>query len=186
VRATNLFAEAAAYAVAVAVLAPPTLAELYERYMELQEEESAAAATLHAAEVALEQVPAHQAVVNARTELGAARQQADAALAAVKAATIATFQETGDRQPHPYAGILRIDTKPRYMEYLALQWVERRPDYKHLIVPASLDRRGFEKLARALAQNGIEPCYTDDVCDVPLVAWDEVPVVSVKIRAVSA
>ena len=62
------------------------------------------------------------------------------------------------------------------------QLVRESPDYAHLIVPRSLDRWGFEKLARALTGAGIALTYDDAGIDGLLVEWDEIPVVSVKIR----
>lgn len=160
----------------------PTLSALYDRYMECVEIASEAAAAARAAAATVAALPEYQAAEEAAANATAAELAMDAALDAVKAATAEQFFSTGDRHPHPHAAILRIDRRPRYNERRALAWLTARPDYRHLVVPESVNRRAFEKLARALDSAGMPPCYEDAGIDVPLIDWDEIPVVAVTMR----
>lgn len=155
---------------------------LYDLYMDRVEEQIAAVAAMNAAEVAMRARPEYQAWQEAVAQAEQAAGLMESALDAVEAAVASAFQETGERQPHPYAGIIRVDTKAKYNPHLVLKWLRARPDYKHLIVPESVDRKGFEKLARALTGAGAAPTYDNGGIDFPLVDWEEVPVVRVKVR----
>lgn len=175
--------EAVAYARAAELVGPPTLDELYEAYMDSLEKQIEAEAAARAALDALRALPEYAAMDATDQAARAALRSANEALAAVKAAVANAFQETGDKQPHPYAGVLRIERRARYSEHVALRWLKERPDYQHLIVPEAVDKRGFEKLLRALEEAGCAPSYDDGSgLDVPVVEWDKVPVVRVSIR----
>lgn len=161
----------------------PTLELLYERYMDCLEAQVEASSVARATEEALHALPEYQEHERALLAARAAHQAADEALAAVKQAVMTAWRETGDRQPHPYAGVLRIDRRPVYDEKLALRWLRERSDYRHLIVPETVDRKGFEKLARALDSAGAPPLLDNgEGPAMPVVTWDNVPVISVRVR----
>lgn len=147
---------------------------LYDVYMDQVEEQIAADGVLHAAEAEMRATPQYRMFEAAQKLAADAAALTASALAAVKEAVGAAFNATGERQPHPYAGIIRVDTKARYNEANALAWVKARPDYAHLVVPESLDKRGFEKLARNLEASGVTVGVIDE--------WIQVPVVSVRPR----
>lgn len=178
----NPLSEAVAYAIEQELVGPPSLAELYEQYMAALEAQIEAEAVFVTADNALCQTAEYQAKEAAAQEWAAAKRAANDTLAAIKEAVGAEFLATGDRQPHPYAGVQRIDRRPRYNDYVALRWLKARPDYRDLVVPESVNRRGFEKLARALDGAGMPPCYEDDGIDIPVVEWDDIPVVAVRMR----
>lgn len=160
----------------------PTLSDLYDRYMALVEAQFAADCEARAAINALEATSEYITANRLTLVAGDARAATEAALAEVKAAVAEAFTSAGDRQPHPYAGIARVDRRPVYDPRLALRWVRERPDYHHLIVPETVDRKGFEKLARALDGAGLPPILDNGDYAEPVVEWDEIPVVSVKLR----
>lgn len=159
-----------------------TLEQLYNRYMDALERQMETELDARAAMNTLQALPEYAAMDTADQAARAARQAADEALAAVKAAVVDAYQNTGKRQPHPYAGVLRIDRRPAYDPALALVWVKARPDYAHLVIPEAVDRKGFEKLARALDTAGMPPRLDNGGVPVPVVEWQEVPVTSVRIR----
>lgn len=160
-----------------------TLAELYEAYMSCSDEQMLTTAALNAANAALQATPEWAAREAANFADARAAAATEEALAAVKLAVGTEFLATGDKQPHPYAGVLRIDRRPVYDPRLALRWVKERPDYAHLVVPEAVDRRGFEKLARALADAGCPPVLANGPIAEEFVEWAKQPIVSVRIRS---
>ncbi len=159
-----------------------TLELLYERYMACVQANLEAQAVWVAARNALQERPEYQALETAHAAYLETENAASGALEAVKFATVMAFQATGERQPHPYAGIIRVDQKPQYEERMAFEWVKARPDYRYLIIPESLNRKGFEKLVRHLVEGGMTPKADNQGLGETLVEWLPVPVASVKIR----
>ena len=179
---TQVLTGAQKIALAPAQAAHEKLTAAYEHYMTCVETQIEAEAAARAAMEALRALPEYAAMDTADQAARAARQAADEALAEVKAAVVDAYQNTGERQPHPYARVLRIDRRPAYDPALALVWVKaRRPDYDHLVIPEAVDRKGFEKLARALDTAGMPPRLDNGGVPVPVVEWDEIPVVRVVI-----